>query len=108
MVVTSTAIPGGRSKSGRTWKTKQTTRHSSMLRKGILSHLAKTFEEKEAIRQKQRETKELERSMVEEKKQKKIDERLRREEQQKRRMANEYKTAVYQTVRFDSLFSRVW
>ena len=85
-------VPDGVPKSGRCWKVKQTARSSAQLKKGILSHLAKTFEEKK------RNVKELEREMLEEKKQKKLDERTRREEQAKRRQENEYKNSVTQEV----------
>ena len=91
-------VPDGVPKSGRCWKVKQTARSSAQLKKGILSHLAKTFEEKEIDREKKRNVKELEREMLEEKKQKKLDERTRREEQAKRRQENEYKNSVTQEV----------
>lgn len=91
-------IPVGVPKSGRIWKVKQVSRSSSVLRKGILSHLAKSFEEKEAIRQKNKNTKDLENEMLADKKQKKLEEKTRREEQQKRRADNEYKHSVYQAV----------
>lgn len=91
-------IPEGVPKSGRFWKGKETERASALKRKGVMSHMAKSFEEREAIRRKRDETKALEREMIEEKRQKKIAERERREAQTKRRMANEYKSASYQTV----------
>jgi phage-related minor tail protein len=98
-------IPEGRPKSGRFWKPKQKVRSSFQQKNGVLSHLRKTFEEKEALREKKERLLALERAMVEEKKQKKRDERERREERQKRRMANEYKNSVYQVVRpLDKIF----
>ncbi len=92
------AVPEGRPKSGRTWKKKQVYRSSTQTRQGVLSHLAKTKVEKDVERQKLKAVRELEREMKEATKNKKIEARLKREEQEKRRMANEYKTAVYQTV----------
>mmetsp|Transcript_3447 Transcript_3447/g.5374 ORF Transcript_3447/g.5374 Transcript_3447/m.5374 type:complete len:145 (+) Transcript_3447:35-469(+) len=96
-------IPTGVAKSGRTWKVKQTKRFSSQFKKGVLSHMAKTFEEKEKERQKKTIAKDLEREMVEEKKRKKREEKTRREEQQKRRQDNEYKTTVYQQIKPEKL-----
>jgi hypothetical protein len=92
-------IPAGVPKSGRVWKVKQVCRSSSQLQKGVLSHLAKTFEQKEAERQQKKNVKELEREMIEEKKAKILEEKTRREEQAKRRQENEYKNAVTQQVR---------
>jgi hypothetical protein len=93
-------IPDGMPKSGRSWKVKQTTRSSAQLKQGVLSHLAKTFEERDAERQKKQNVKELERELIEERKQKKLAEKTRREEQQKRRQENEYKNSVTQEVMF--------
>ena len=91
-------VPMGIPKSGRVWKVKQCTRSSSLSRKGILSHLSKTFEEKQLIRSQYKEMKGLEKEMIEEKKTKIVIEKKRREEQEKRRQENEYKTTVYQNV----------
>lgn len=91
-------IPAGVPKSGRVWKVKQTARSSSQLQKGVLSHLAKSFEQKEAERQAKKNVKELEREMIEEKKARILAEKTRREEQQKRRQENEYKNATTQQV----------
>ena len=91
-------VPMGIPKSGRVWKVKQCTRSSSLSRKGILSHLSKTFEEKQLIRSQYKEMKDLEKEMIEEKKTKIVNEKKRREEQEKRRQENEYKTTVYQNV----------
>jgi Cgr1 family len=96
-------IPEGRPKSGRTWKVKQTSRFSFQQRQGVVGHLNKTFEEKEEIRQKKERMLTLEREMKEENRQKAIEEKQRREDQQKRRMANEYKNSVYQTLRPEKL-----
>ena len=92
-------IPDGVPKSGRVWKVKQTARSSAQLKKGILSHLSKTYEEREIERQKRRNVKELEQEMIEDKKQKKLEEKLRREAQEKRRQENEYKNSITQEVR---------
>lgn len=91
-------VPDGRPKSGRVWKKKQVYRSSAQNRQGVLSHLAKTKVEKDVERQKLKALKELEREMRDATKNKKIEARLKREEQEKRRQANEFKTAVYQTV----------
>jgi hypothetical protein len=93
-------IPDGMPKSGRSWKVKQTVRSSAQLKQGVLSHLAKSFEERDAERQKKQNVKELERELIEERKQKKLAEKTRREEQQKRRQENEYKNSVTQEVTF--------
>jgi uncharacterized membrane protein YkoI len=93
-------IPEGRPKSGRTWKVKQTFRSSLQQRSGILKHLNKTFEQKEAERAKRDAVKEFEQELKDEKKQKLADAKTRREEQLKRRQANEYKNSVFQEVPF--------
>ena len=91
-------IPEGVPKSGRSWKIKQTERSSAMIKKGILSHLAKSFDEKEAERQRKRNIKDLENELIDERKRKKLEEKTRREDQQKRRQENELKNSVYQQV----------
>ena len=96
-------IPDGLAKSGRVWKVKQTARSSSQLQQGVLKHLAKSFEQKEAERQAKKNVKELEREMIEEKKARILAEKTRREEQQKRRQENEYKNAVTQQVHNQTL-----
>ena len=96
-------IPEGRPKSGRTWKLKQTSRFSFQQRQGVVSHLNKSFEEKELIRAKKDRMLALEREMKEDNKRKAIEEKQRREDQQKRRMENEYKNSVYQTLRPEKL-----
>ena len=96
-------IPEGRPKSGRHWKLKQTTRFSFQQRQGVVSHLNKSFEEKELIREKKERMLALEREMKEDNKRKAIEEKQRREDQQKRRMENEYKNSVYQTLRPEKL-----
>eukprot|EP00128_Syssomonas_multiformis_P011505 Colp12_sorted_trinity150504_noHs@25236 len=96
-------IPDGLAKSGRVWKVKQNARSSAQLQKGVLSHLAKSFEQKEAERQAKKNVKELEREMIEEKKARILAEKTRREEQQKRRQENEYKNAVTQQLNPEKL-----
>ncbi len=93
----------GLPKSGRFWKVKEMERASTMKRQGIMSHMAKSFEQKQAIRAKKAETKAIEQEMIEVKKGKILAEKQRREAQTKRRMENEYKTATYQTVRLQPL-----
>lgn len=91
-------IPDGLSKSGRVWKQKQVYRTSAQQRKGILSNLSPTFDQKQVQREKLKSLKNLENEMKEDKKRKKEEAKQRREEQQKRRLANELKTASYQQV----------
>lgn len=92
-------IPAGKAKSGRVWKTKQTERSSALKRRGVLSHMAKTFEEKQRIREEKKAVQELENEMKEAKRQAKIEERLRREDKEKRKIANELKSSAFQNVR---------
>jgi rRNA-processing protein CGR1 len=96
-------IPEGRPKSGRVWKTKQKTRTSAQNRRGVVAHMAKTFEEKERLRTEKERVLSLERELKEEKRQKLVEEKARREAQQKRRMENEYKNSVYQTLKPEKL-----
>eukprot|EP01031_Cornospumella_fuschlensis_P025520 gene25520-30810_t len=93
----------GLPKSGRFWKKKQVYRSSAQMRKGVLSHLSTTYEEKKAEKERVKNMKALEREMIEAKKQRKIDERVKREEQQKRRMANEFKTTTFQVIKADKI-----
>ena len=93
-------IPVGRAKSGRLWKAKQTERSSALKRRGVLSHMAKTFEEKQRIREERKAVQELENEMKEVKRQTKIEERLRREDKEKRKIANELKSSAFQNVRY--------
>ncbi|RYH15263.1 hypothetical protein EON65_32025 [archaeon] len=88
----------GLPKSGRFWKKKQVYRSSAQMRKGVLSHLSTTYEEKKAEKERLKGMKALEREMIDAKKQRKQDEKTKREEQQKRRMANEFKTTTFQVV----------
>lgn len=96
-------IPEGTPKSGRVWKKKQVYRSSTIKRKGVLHHLAKTLEEKKLQRDRERGVKEYERVLQSETNHKKEAERHRRVEQQRRREANEYKTATYQEVKPEKL-----
>ena len=95
------SIPTGRAKSGRLWKSKQTERFSSVKRKGVLAHMAKSFEEKERIRTEKKAVQELENEMKEIKRQTKIEERQRREDKEKRKIANELKSSTYQNVSYE-------
>jgi hypothetical protein len=88
----------GLPKSGRFWKKKQVFRSSAQCRKGVLSHLATSFEEKKEKREKIKAVKELEKEMKEEKQRQKEEAKKRREEQEKRRLANEFKTTTFQVV----------
>lgn len=99
------AIRDGVPKSGRIWKVKQTERASSMNRRGVLSHMAKSYEEKQIIRQKKEEMKALQREMIEEKKMKIRAEKERRAERAKQRAANEFKNSSYQMVSVALVFS---
>jgi hypothetical protein len=91
-------IKDGRPKSGRVWKAKQPCRSSAKLRRGVMSHLAMTFEEKERIREQKKYVKELENQMREEKQAEKELLKQKRVEREKRRLDNENKTSVYQNV----------
>ena len=95
---TTLEIPQGRPKSGRVWKTKQTKRFSSIKREGILKHMATPLLVKEAARVKKMQIRAIEAAMKDNTIQKKLEIKLKREEQQKRRMANEYKSASYQSI----------
>ena len=92
-------IPDGRPKSGRVWKVKKTVRTSAHCRKGVLSHLAKTFDERQAIRLKLSLVKEVEKEMLENRKERKREIRNRTADKNKRRMENEYKNSEYQVVK---------
>ena len=96
-------IPEGRSKSGRVWKVKQTSRFSTIKRVGMMSHLCSTFEEKKSRREKYDNMKTLEREMQQEKKAMAEDAKQRREEQLKRKAANEYKNSVFQVVKAETM-----
>lgn len=92
------SAPEGKPKSGRIWKTKQSSRASAKGRKGVLSHLSKTYEEREAIKAQKQYVKDLEKQMKEEKAAKIADEKQQKVEREQRRIANEYKSSVYQVV----------
>lgn len=63
-----------------------------------MAGLNKSYEEKEVIRAKTKQIKDMEREMKEEKKRKKEQEKERREAQEKRRLENQYKSTAYQEV----------
>jgi hypothetical protein len=67
-------------------------------RKGVLSHLSKSFEERRAERDHKEQVKALEKAMKEEKLQEAQREKERRLEKQKRKMENEYKNSIYQEI----------
>lgn len=98
-------IPSGLVKSGRVWKTKQTTRFSVIKRSGMLNHLNKSFELKQAERAAHQNMKELERELKAEKKAKIEEEKQVREERQKRRLANEYKSSTFQVIKPETMKS---
>jgi hypothetical protein len=98
-------IPDGRAKSGRVWKTKQTYRSSSQTRHGCLSHMSKTFEQKEAERQEKIQMLALQKEMIDLKKEKKTLDRIAKEDKAKLRMANEYKNSSFQEIRPEKLKS---
>jgi hypothetical protein len=98
-------IPSGLAKSGRVWKTKQTTRFSIIKRSGMLNHLNKSFEMKQAERAAHQNMKELERELKAEKKAKIEEEKQVREERQKRRLANEYKSSTFQVIKPETMKS---
>lgn len=90
--------PHGKAKSGRNWKVKEKSRHSTMHRQGTVSNLSKSQARHEADRARKKQVKELEMEMKAEKKQKALDAKERREEQNKRRLANQMKTASTQNI----------
>lgn len=96
-------IPDGMPKSGRFWKSKQRTRSSAQVRKGILSHLSHTFEERQVKRSKENETKAVEREMKEETKAKILEKKAKAEERLKIRQANEFKSTSFQEIRPEKL-----
>ena len=100
---TSSALPRGKPKSGRDWKSEQTVRHSAILRQGTISNLSKTQTQHAAERARKKQLKELESSMKEEKRQKILDAKQKREDQTKRREANSLRTAATQNINPEKL-----
>lgn len=91
-------IPDGMPKSGRCWKTKQRTRTSSQVRKGVLSHLSSTFEERQLKASRNAETKALEQDIKGRAKALRIEKKEKRLEKSKRRQANEMKNSSFQII----------
>ncbi len=78
-----------------------------MNRKGVSKHLSKSFEEHQQLRDQKSEVKNLERRLKQEKKEAIASKKTEAEERKKRRMANELKSSVYQTVSTAILFFRL-
>lgn len=97
------AIPDGRPKSGRHWKTKQSTRTSMDKRKGVNARLRKSFETHKLEREKKLAMKQLENEMKAEKQEKKAQEKARKEERERRRKENEFKTSAFQQINGEKL-----
>lgn len=98
MVAHGNDVPEGKPKSGRTWKTKQSSRASAKTRQGVLTHMSKSYEEKQAIRAQKKFVKDLEKQMKDEKAAKIEEEKQKKIEREQRRVANEYKSSTFQTV----------
>ena len=98
-------IPDGIPKSGRFWKTKQKSRSSSQVRKGVLSHLSLTFEERQLKQAKIIETKLLENKIKEESRSQRAEKKARVQEIKKIRQANEMKSSTYQVIKGEKLKS---
>ena len=92
------AIPDGMPKSGRCWKAKQRTRTSSQIRKGVLSHLSSTFEERQLKSARNTETKALEQDIKDRAKALRVEKKEKRLEKAKRRQANEMKNSAFQII----------
>ena len=98
-------IPDGIPKSGRFWKAKQKSRSSSQVRKGVLSHLSLTFEERQLKQAKINETKLLENKIKEESRSQRAEKKARVQEIKKIRQANEMKSSTYQVIKGEKLKS---
>lgn len=88
----------GKPKSNRPWKTRQTTRFSTIKRQGVVSHLSLSLEQKLAKKAKHDQMKAVEREVKEAKLKRIEDEKARRLEKEQRRIANEYKSSSYQAI----------
>jgi len=91
-------IPEGMPKSGRSWKSKQRTRSSSQIRKGVLRHMASTFEERQLKASHAAETRALEKDIKDKTKALRIERKEKQQEMAKRRQANELKNSSYQVI----------
>ena len=91
-------IPEGMPKSGRCWKSKQRTRSSSQIRKGVLGHMASTFEERQLKSSRATETKALEQEIKDKTKTLRVEKKELQQERAKRRQANELKNSSYQVI----------
>lgn len=96
-------IPDGRPKSGRHWKSKQTTRTSMDKKKGVMSRMRKSYETHKQEREKNLAMKLLENEMKAEKQEKKAQEKSRKEERERRRKENEFKTSSFQQINGEKL-----
>lgn len=90
--LTLSEVPEGRPTSGRTWKSKQTSRSSTLHRSGIMSHLNKNFEEKKLAKERLERMKAFERELKEEKMREAAEEK--REEPRGRREDNKMNTRI--------------
>jgi hypothetical protein len=93
----------GRAKSGRTWKKTETTRHSSQQRQGVVANLGKSLSVHMKEREKKKQIKALEMEMKNARLQKITEKKEKRAEQEKRRLANQYKSAVVANINPEKL-----
>jgi len=96
-------IPAGMPKSGRFWKPKQTKRFSAMKREGVLKFMSTSLAVKQANKRKEITARAVEAQMKDETKRKILEKKARTMDNQKRRMANEFKNASYQSINTEKL-----